>query len=107
MQRFVLSEAEKAEIEVILTKLVGVPIDSQDPSSLRRITAAACGLPTGLCEALLEFRSTESSGAFHLQGFQVQDSILGNTPQHWQETRGGGGRAMRETLYLALCASFL
>ncbi len=78
----------------------------EDPELLRVSTPYAHELPRALRDGLNDFRLREPSGACVIDGFAVDDSAIGDTPDTW------GGQAqpsstLAQELFFLLCGSLL
>ncbi|MEH1123220.1 guanitoxin biosynthesis L-enduracididine beta-hydroxylase GntD [Micromonospora sp. CPCC 206061] len=101
-----LGPADRRQIDDVLEPLTKQYQSVEDAEFQRRAAVAAHELPSGLRDALIEFKLTEPAGACLVRGFDVDDAAIGPTPKHWND-RSTVSSALREEIFFCLCAQLL
>jgi Fe(II)/alpha-ketoglutarate-dependent arginine beta-hydroxylase len=78
----------------------------EDPELVRRAPVLARRLPEHLLEFLEQYRLVEPSALCLVSGLDVDEEILGPTPEHWRDSQFGSPARPQEIFFL-LCASAL
>jgi Fe(II)/alpha-ketoglutarate-dependent arginine beta-hydroxylase len=104
---FELTGPHRATLDVLLEELErGYPLPD-DPRFLREARRIAfTRLPDELIGFLDLFHRTESTGAVVVEGFEIDDSSIGSTPQYWN-AQVDARLTFREEAYLILLGSLL
>ena len=104
--RFELTAAEADQLQHAVNRLARDAGSGRHPDLGALGPAAVRVLPERLVDALDAFRRQEPAGGFVIRGWQVDDTLIGPTPEHW-DNRQESSRTVREELYLVLASSIL
>lgn len=107
MEKLDLTREENDEIDDLLKKVKSGIESVENPAFQRDAALLAHELPENLRRALVNFRLNEPSAALVVSGVRIDDTTLGPTPAHWQETIGKHSPALREEMIFYLCAQVL
>jgi Fe(II)/alpha-ketoglutarate-dependent arginine beta-hydroxylase len=103
---YVLNSNEVDELLQAQDELLVSGLSPVEPDFYQKFPDCHELLPAGLRKFLKAFRNNESSTLCQVQGFPVDDSVAGPTPERWERPEGYGS-TLRSDVYLAMCASAL
>ncbi|MGI5484749.1 taurine catabolism dioxygenase TauD [Streptomyces lavendofoliae] len=103
---YMLSGDEVDDLRATLDELSAGGLSPTDPDFYEKYRGCHELLPSGLRRFLADFRDDASSAACVVNGFPVDDALVGPTPRHWERPEGCDA-TIRPDIYLAMCASTL
>ncbi|MEV7602212.1 guanitoxin biosynthesis L-enduracididine beta-hydroxylase GntD [Kitasatospora sp. NPDC089797] len=106
MNTHTLTPADADAVAALLDELAERHGDVEDRALQDDLTVQSHRLPIALRRFLTDFRLHEPTGVCVVSGYRVDQDRIGATPAHWQH-RTGTSPALREEIFLLLCASLL
>jgi enduracididine beta-hydroxylase len=100
-----LSEDARRRTDLLIAEILDADSGPDNAELLGRLTVYAQEMPREVRIAANHFRLHEPAGGCVFTGFWVDDDTIGDTPDHWGDTRHNS--TAREDLFLLLCASLL
>jgi Fe(II)/alpha-ketoglutarate-dependent arginine beta-hydroxylase len=106
MHQLTLTAKDNVMLFPLLSELAEAHGTIEDPELIRRAPVLACSLPPHLLEFLEEFRTCEPSAVCLVSGLDMDERVLGPTPEHWRNTEHASTSLPQEIFFL-LCAARL
>ncbi|MFE5751556.1 hypothetical protein, partial [Bacillus tropicus] len=104
--QYKLNESEIREINGLLNDIC-LQYDSSESEELyRNLNVLAAELPRSLRTFINHFKLEEKSGCCLIQGYPVNDELIGMTPVHWNE-RKAPSPTLHEEIIFALVGTLL
>ncbi|WP_405958472.1 TauD/TfdA family dioxygenase [Streptomyces phaeochromogenes] len=103
---YTLSGDEVDDLRATLDELSAGGLSPTEPDFYEKYRGCHELLSSGLSRFLADFRDDASSAACVVNGFPVDDAVVGPTPRHWERPEGCDA-TIRPDIYLAMCASML
>jgi Fe(II)/alpha-ketoglutarate-dependent arginine beta-hydroxylase len=100
MHHLTLTPEDNAVLAPMLAELAKAYDCIEDPVLVRRAPVLARSLPPHLLEFLEDFRLCEPSALCLLSGLDVDESVLGPTPEHWRGSQYHSPAFPQEILFL-------
>jgi Fe(II)/alpha-ketoglutarate-dependent arginine beta-hydroxylase len=101
-----LTPQENAEVAPMVAELAAAYDTIENIELIRRAPVLARKLPARLLSFLEEYRIGEPSAICLISGLDVDEGVLGPTPEHWRESQHGS-RAFPLEIFFLLCGSRL
>lgn len=106
MHHLALTAEDNAVISSLVADLAKAYETIEDAELIRRAPVLAARLPAHLLEFLEAFRIGEPSALCLVSGLDVDEELLGPTPEHWRDSQFGSPAFTQEIFFL-LCGSAL
>tara|TARA_R110002095_G_scaffold94790_1_gene82773 strand:+ start:230 stop:1243 length:1014 start_codon:yes stop_codon:yes gene_type:complete len=105
--KITLSATQKQQIDLLITKLQQAFSSTESEDFLCECQLESANLPKSLRKHFYELRTQiHKSGFFLLEGFDVDDNKIGETPQHW-DTSWENNSTLREEIFQCLISCSL
>lgn len=106
MHTLALTPQENVEFAPMLAELVAAYDTIENPELIGRAPVLARQLPARLLTFLEEYRLGEPSAVCLISGLDVDEKVLGPTPEHWRDSQYGS-QAFPLEIFFLLCGSRL
>jgi Fe(II)/alpha-ketoglutarate-dependent arginine beta-hydroxylase len=103
---YTLSGDEVDDLRATLDELSAGGLSPTEPDFYEKYRGFHELLPSGLRRFLADFRDDALSAVCVVNGFPVDETVVGPTPRHWERPEGCDA-TIRPDIYLAMCASTL